>query len=41
MILDCKKCNYNWNYKGGNPYWATCPKCLTKVKISKVIKDDC
>ena len=26
-------CNYSWEYKGQNPFYATCPRCLNKVKI--------
>jgi len=28
-------CGYEWNYKGKAPFYATCPQCLRKVKISK------
>ena len=35
MDLSCKKCSNTWNYKGENIYWATCPKCLSKVKVIK------
>jgi len=33
MIVRCKYCNYKWNYKGRHPYWATCPKCLKKIRV--------
>lgn len=38
MELKCKKCDYDWNYKGANPYWATCPRCITKVKVGDLKK---
>ena len=31
--LICSKCNYKWTYKGRNPYYASCPRCLNKVKV--------
>jgi DNA-directed RNA polymerase subunit RPC12/RpoP len=31
--VKCKKCNYEWNYKGKNPYYVTCPHCYTKVNV--------
>jgi len=34
MLVKCSKCQYRWNYRGRSQY-ATCPKCLSKVKISK------
>ena len=36
MKLKCKFCSYKWNYKGENPYWASCPRCLRKVKVKKL-----
>ena len=37
MRLKCgrKECRYEWDYKGKNKFWATCPRCLTKVKVNK------
>ena len=37
MKLKCKnsKCNYVWEYKGENPFYATCPRCYNKVNIKK------
>jgi hypothetical protein len=42
MKLKCKKCKYEWNYTGKNPYYATCPYCLAKVKVNgnKITKED-
>jgi hypothetical protein len=35
MKLKCKKCDNEWDYKGSNPYYATCTKCLNKVKVEE------
>lgn len=36
QICNNKKCKYEWDYKGKAPFYATCPKCLRKVKIVRV-----
>lgn len=36
MKLNCKKCGHKWNYCGRSKYYATCPQCLRKVKVSKI-----
>lgn len=33
--LVCGRCGREWMYKGKNPYYASCPKCYTKVKVEK------
>lgn len=35
MELKCKRCEKEWNYNGKSEFWATCPNCLTKVKVVK------
>lgn len=37
MLLNCKnkKCMYEWNYKGEGPFYATCPRCKSSVKIKR------
>jgi hypothetical protein len=37
MLVKCqnKKCNHEWNYKGESEFYATCPRCLNKVRIKK------
>jgi len=32
----CSKCGYVWDYRGTNTYWATCPRCLRKVKLGEL-----
>lgn len=39
MELICKKCGNKWDYQGSNPYYATCSRCLAKVKVEKVGED--
>jgi len=33
--LRCYHCGYEWEYKGSSEFYATCPRCLRKVKIEK------
>jgi N-acetylneuraminic acid mutarotase len=40
MILKCKKCKNEWQYKGNNPYYATCSRCLNKVKVEEIKKGE-
>ena len=35
MILRCGHCGYKWEYKGRSGYYATCPRCLRKVSLTK------
>ena len=28
-----KPCGYQWDYKGLSRFYASCPRCLSKVKI--------
>ena len=32
------KCLNEWKYKGDSKFYATCPKCLHKVNIHKILK---
>jgi len=34
--LQCKKCGKEWDYKGDNKFYATCPDCKSSVKIGEV-----
>lgn len=36
MKLKCKKCGNEWDYKGSSSYYATCSKCLNKVKVEEL-----
>ncbi len=47
MKLKCpnKKCieankgkYYEWEYKGSNPFYASCPRCKSSVKINTETK---
>ena len=33
LKLHCKKCDRVWTYKGASTYYATCPRCMTKVDV--------
>jgi NADH-quinone oxidoreductase subunit E len=35
VLLICQHCDYKWDYQGDNEYYATCPRCRYKVKISE------
>ena len=37
-MLKCHKCDREWNYKGDSVWYASCPRCLYKVKVFKSIK---
>lgn len=39
MLLHCKYCNNVWDYKGDNPYYATCSRCLRKVKVVEFMSE--
>ncbi len=34
--LSCQHCGYVWDYRGEREYYATCPRCLYKVRIPEV-----
>lgn len=40
MKLKCvnPECNYEWDYSGEHQFYATCPRCLRKVNLSKYKK---
>jgi len=35
MRLKCKRCGNSWDYHGKSRFYATCPRCLRKVKIEE------
>jgi Zn finger protein HypA/HybF involved in hydrogenase expression len=35
--MNCKRCLYQWIYKGNGIYYTSCPKCHTTVNIRKGI----
>lgn len=39
MILKCKHCLHEWNYKGKSHKYVTCPVCHYKINISKSLID--
>lgn len=38
--LKCSNCDYEWNYEGDSDYYATCPRCLRKVKVEEIKEDE-
>ena len=36
MIMKCKYCKHQWDYKGNSEYYVTCPRCYNKIKIERV-----
>ena len=35
LQIKCNRCDRIWNYKGLNPYYATCTFCKNSVNIKK------
>ncbi len=35
MKLECKRCKNIWNYRGSNPYCASCSYCKSTVFLKK------
>lgn len=33
MKVKCDRCEKEWEYKGKNKYYATCPDCHNAVKL--------
>jgi hypothetical protein len=33
ISLTCHRCDYEWKYKGINPYWASCLFCKATVSV--------
>lgn len=40
MKIKCynKECKYEWDYKGKSKFYVTCPRCLRKINIRKILK---
>ena len=36
MKTKCKKCGYEWDYKGKAKYWTSCPRCRTNIDVRKL-----
>jgi len=37
LLLECQHCGYMWDYSGENRFYATCPQCRYKVKLSEEV----
>ena len=33
VVLRCKRCDREWNYKGKAVYYTSCPICKTSVRV--------
>jgi Zn finger protein HypA/HybF involved in hydrogenase expression len=33
--IKCKRCDYEWDYKGKSVWYASCPRCKTNVRIKQ------
>jgi hypothetical protein len=41
VVIKCKRCGYEWDYKGKSEWYAPCSRCKTSVNIKKQkIKDN-
>jgi len=38
MKTKCYKCKYEWNYKGKQKFYITCPSCYSKLSLKKIKK---
>ena len=38
VILKCKRCGYEWDYKGKSEWYASCSRCKTSINIKKQLK---
>ena len=39
MIIKCKHCKHEWDYRGKSLKYVTCPVCHYKINISKTLSD--
>ncbi len=39
MLLNCKRCG-EWDYKGKQEFYATCPKCKSSVRVKEKQKEE-
>jgi len=39
MKLKCYHCGYVWNFKGKQPYFATCPRCNWRLRIKRARRE--
>lgn len=40
IVCPSTRCKYEWAYKGNGKFYATCPQCLNKIKITENLKGD-
>jgi len=35
LLVECQHCGYHWDYGGDNRFYATCPQCRYKVRLTE------
>ena len=35
VLIKCKRCGYEWEYKGKSEWYAPCSRCKTSINIKK------
>ena len=42
VLIKCRKCGHQWDYKGLNEYMATCSRCKNQnnIRRNKVILEN-
>jgi predicted Zn-ribbon and HTH transcriptional regulator len=38
MKVNCDNCGYEWQYRGKNQWYLTCPKCKNMININELTK---
>jgi len=33
MKMKCKRCRYEWDYKGTSQFYTSCPRCRSNIKV--------
>jgi hypothetical protein len=36
MKAKCGRCEYVWDYTGKSKWYMTCPRCYTKIRVTKL-----
>ena len=39
-LIKCYHCTYEWEYSGNSEYYITCPRCLSKISLKKILKEN-
>ncbi len=33
--LKCKRCGYEWEYRGRSEWYACCPRCRSQIRVRR------